>query len=269
MSRVLTSILLLLASAAPFAALAAPAVAAAPSDAPPQSVSVLVPIVGSVTGINNVRWKTDIDLYNDGRSEANVMLSLPTAPEQPFIFVSIAPGGGQHFSDIVASTFGMEATLSPLKITTIESSRSVRVLASVYGVHDADVSHPEPIALTNGTAYSPLRALNGLSFSDTFRTNIGLANLGDHEASFTLALQRIPGRSVAITGFKIAPNTLVQTSVQSLFPMITMGDDFAVIVETSAPDTYIYASVVSNDTNEMHFIQPAFSAPTEQQAASQ
>ncbi|HSY51771.1 MAG TPA: hypothetical protein VLC46_23415 [Thermoanaerobaculia bacterium] len=257
MSRALTPILLLLASAASYAA-----------EAPQQNVSVLVPIVGSVTGINNVRWKTDIDLFNDGKSEANVMLSLPTAPEQPFILVAIAPGAGQHFSDIVASTFGMDATLSPLKITTIESARSVRVMASVYGVRDTDATLPEPIAVTNGTMYSPLRSLNGLSFSDTFRTNVGLANLGDSDAWFTLALQRVPGRNVAVTSFKVASNTLVQTSVQSLFPMITMGDDFTVLVETSSADTYIYASVVANDTNQMHYIQPVFSAPADQQAGN-
>jgi hypothetical protein len=260
MARALIPVLLLLASSASYAALA--------DDGPP-SVSVLVPIVGSVVGINNVRWKTDIDLFNDARSEANVMLSLPTAPDQPFILVSLAPGAGQHFSDIVASTFGMEATLSPLKITTLDSARSVRVLASVYGVHDADVSLPEPIAVTYGATYFPLRALNGLSFSDTFRTNVGLANLGDHEASFTLALQRVPGRNVAVTRFNVAPNTLVHTSVQSLFPMITKGEDFTVLVETSAPETYIYASVVDNETNQTHFIQPTITAPMAQEAQNQ
>jgi hypothetical protein len=255
MARPLIPALLLLASAGAQAA------------EPPPSVSVLVPIVGSVVGINNVRWKTDIDLYNDARSEANVMLSLPTAPDQPFIFVSLAPGAGQHFGDIVASTFGMDATLSPLKITTIDSARSVRVLASVYGVHDADVSPPESIAITYGATYFPLRALSGLSFSDAFRTNVGLANLGDHEASFTLALQRVPGRNVAVTRFAVAPNALVHTSVQSLFPMITKGEDFTLLVETSSPDTYIYASVVDNETNQTHFIQPSLSAPMAQEAS--
>ncbi|HXA17820.1 MAG TPA: hypothetical protein VN380_12560 [Thermoanaerobaculia bacterium] len=251
MTRSLIPVLLLLASAGSHAA-----------ETQPQSVSVLVPIVGSVVGVNNVRWKTDIDLFNDGRSEANVMLSLPTAPDQPFIFVSIAPGSGQHFTDIVASTFGMDATLSPLKITTIDSARSVRVLASVYGVHDADVSTPEPIAVTYGATYFPLRSLNGLSFSDEFRTNVGLANLGDHEATFTLALQRVPGRNVAVTRFSVASNTLIHTSVQSLFPLITKGEDFTVLVETSSPDTYIYASVIDNETNHTHFIQPSVSAPS-------
>jgi hypothetical protein len=257
MARVLTSLLLLLAGAGAYAA------------DPPRSVSVLVPIVGSVVGINNVRWKTDIDLYNDSRSEANVMLSLPTAPDQPFILVAIPPSSGQHFEDIVAETFGMSEMLSPLKITTIDSTHSVRVAANVYGVHDADVTRPEPIAVTYGASYGPLRSLNGLSFSDTFRTNIGLANLGEHDAFFTLALQRVPGRNVAVTRYKVPPNTLVHTAVQSLFPVITMGDDFIVVVETSSPDTYIYASVVDNETNQTHFIQPATVALMPQQAQSQ
>ncbi len=257
MARVLTAFLLLAAASGTYAA-----------DAP-KSVSVLVPIVGSIVGQNNVRWKTDIDLFNDGRSEANVLLSLPTAPDQPFIFVTIPPGSGQHFSDIVAQTFGMDATLSPLKITTIESSRSVRVLANVYGVQGAEVSRPEPIAVTYGATYFPLRSLNGLSFSDAFRTNVGLANLGDHEAFFTLALQRVPGRNVAVTRYKVSSNALVHTSVQSLFPMITKGEDFTVVDETSSPDTYIYASVIDNETNQTHFIQPAIAAPTAQTALNQ
>ena len=256
MARVLTAVLLLLAAAAAEAA-----------EAP--SVSVLVPIVGSILGMNNVRWKTDVDLFNDSRSEANVMLSLPTAPDQPFIFITIAPGGAQHFSDIVASGFGMTEVLSPLKITTIESTRSVRVAATVYGIHDAEITRPEPIAITDSATYvPPLRALSGLSFSDTFRTNVGLANLGEHEAVFTLALQR-GGRNVAVTRYRVSANALVHTSLQSLFPMITKGDDFTVLVETSAPDTYIYASVVDNETNQTHFVQPSISSVQAQEARNE
>jgi hypothetical protein len=255
MARVLTAIFLLLAAAGCEAA-----------EAP--NVSVLVPIVGSIVGMNNVHWKTDVDLFNDSRFEANVMLSLPTAPDQPFIFITLAPGGAQHFSDIVASTFGMNEVLSPLKITTIESTRSVRVAASVYGIHDAEITRPEPIAITYSATYFPLRALSGLSFSDTFRTNVGLANLGEHEAIFTLALQR-GGRNVAVTRYRVSANALVHTSVQSLFPMITKGDDFTVLVETSAPDTYIYASVVDNETNQTHFIQPSISSVQAQEARNE
>ena len=56
--------------------------------------------------------------------------------------------------------------------------------------------------------------------------------------------------------------------MQSLFPMITKGDDFTVLVETSAPDTYVYASVVDNETNQTHFIQPSISTTQAQEAAA-
>lgn len=256
MTRVRTSVVILLLAA--FRAYAADE---------PHNVSVLVPVVGSIVGINGVQWKTDIDLFNDSRSAANVMLSLPTAPDQPFIFVTIPAGAGQHFPDIVGQTFGMDATLSPLKITTIDSNRSVRVGANVYGIRGTDVFRPEPIAVTYAASSFPLRALTGLSFSEAFRTNLGLANLGEHEAVFTLALQRVAGRNLAVTRFRVAANDLVHTSVQSLFPMITKGDDFTILVETSAPDTYIYASVIDNESNTTHFVQPSVGAAVSQQAA--
>ena len=40
------------------------------------SVSVLVPIVGSVVGANEVRWKTGVQLRNDTREEMFVALRL-------------------------------------------------------------------------------------------------------------------------------------------------------------------------------------------------
>jgi hypothetical protein len=36
-------------------------------------------------------------------------------------------------------------------------------------------------------------------------------------------------------------------SIQSLFPMISKGDDFTVVIETISRDTYVYASVIDNE----------------------
>src|SRR5207237_10378082 len=94
-------------------------IAAAPSGQTTQSVSVLVPIVGSVVGSDDVRWKTDLELHNDSREEMFVALSLPTAPTQPAIGFTLPPGGTQRFADLVADGFGMEAALSPLIVETM------------------------------------------------------------------------------------------------------------------------------------------------------
>jgi len=231
--------------------------AAAAHAAEPESVIVRVPVVGSVWGIGGVRWKTDVDLYNDTGHEVMVRLSLPATPSPDFV-ITVPPGGTQRFTDIAAEAFSVDSALSPLEIETFDSKRSIRVAATVYGVRGTDVLSPEPIPVDYSSGgYYPQRALNGLVSSVTFRTNIGLANLGEHEATFILALQRLAGRNLAISRITLQPNSLAHASIQSLFPMIAKGDDFTVVVETGSRDTYVYASVIDNITNEAKFIQPA------------
>jgi hypothetical protein len=232
------------------------AIAARAEDVP-ESVVVRVPVVGSVWGIGGVRWKTDVQLYNDSTRELMVRLSLPATAAPEFLF-PIPAGATQRFTDIAAEAFSTDSVLSPLEIETFETKRPVRVSATIYGVRGTEVFSPEPVPVDySGGAYFPQRALHGLSFSDTFRSNIGLANLGAQEATFLLALQRLPGRNVAVTRITLPPNALSHASIQSLFPLITKGDDFTVIVETGARDTYVYASVIDNLSNEARFIQPA------------
>ena len=227
------------------------------------SVRVLVPIVGSVVGANEVRWKTSVELHNDTRDEMFVALRLPTAPDSQAIAFTLPGGATQTFADVVTEAFGIDAALSPLEVETM-GKRSVRVTASVYAVSSAGVTKPEPIPIAYADATYPVRTLSGLSFSDAFRTNVGLVNLGDRDAEFTLALQRISGRNIAVARLTIPPTSLAHTSIQSLFPLITKGDDFMVVIETSAPNTYVYGSVIDNSTSEARFVQPAIGAPEAQ-----
>ncbi len=231
----------------------------------PASVRMIVPIVGSVLGANAVRWKTDVTLTNDARTPLFIALQLPTAPDQPAIAFTLPPGATQTFTDVIGQAFSMEDALSPLVVETM-GKRSVRVSASAYGIRGTDVTPSEAIPIEFSDVAFPIRTLSGLSFSDVFRTNLGLVNLGEREASFTLALQRIAGRNIAVTRISLPRNSLAHTSIESLFPLITKGDDFSVVVETDAPSTYVYASVIDNATSEAHFIAPSVGAPDAQYA---
>jgi hypothetical protein len=225
----------------------------------PQSVIRLVPVVGSVVGANDVRWRTDVELRNDTRQEVFVVLKLPTAPDQPAIAFTLPPGGTQRFTDVVGEAFGMDSALSPLIVETM-GKLSVLVSASVYGVRSDRITRPEPIPVSYIDASFAQRTLHGLLFSDLFRTNIGLVNLGEHEATFVLALQRLAGRNIAVSRMTIPSNSLSHTSIQSIFPLITKGDDFSLVIESSAPSTYVYGSVIENATSEARFITPAISS---------
>ena len=225
------------------------------SAAQEQLTSVVVPVVGNGAGPNAVRWKTDVELRNDMRQDVTITLMLPTVPDQPVIITSIPAGESLHYTDIVAEAFGLEAALSPLLVTTT-GRRSVTVRATAYGTRGAETLPLQPIAVNYGSTYFALRALPGLSFNDAFRTNIGLANLSEREAVFVLALQRLPGRNLAVARIPMPPSSLWHAAIQQVFPLIREGENFTVVVETNNPETHVYASVIENTTNIAKFVQP-------------
>jgi hypothetical protein len=245
MPRPILAILLLLCSAAAFA-----------QSEETRHVAVMVPVVGRVWGASGVHWRTDLELVNDTASPESILLSLPTAPDQPFMSFDLPPHGTQRFNDVIGQLFGLDRALSPLMVQT-EGIHSVRVNASVYAVQGDRVTSQEPIAIAYTDVFFPIRALYGLTFSDAYRTNIGLANLNDQDALFTIALQHVGGRNIAVTQLQVPANTLWHASIQSLFPLITKGEDFSVLIETGSRDTYVYGSVIANGTNEARFIQPS------------
>jgi len=247
---ILTVVLLLVAGAA--LAQTPPA----PAPAEPPSVMVMVPVVGRVWGASNVQWRTDLELLNDTAAPQSVLLSLPTAADQPFISFDLPPHGVQRFSDVIGQAFGLDRALSPLMVQTA-GVRSVQVTASVYAVSGDHVTAREPIAVTYTDVFFPVRGLYGLSFSDSYRTNVGFANLSEADALFTIALQHVTGRNIAVTQLVVPPSTLWHASIQSLFPLITKGEDFSLLIETGSRDTYVYASVIANASSEARFIQPA------------
>lgn len=235
--------------------------AQATSEANDAISTVVVPVVGSVTGVNGVHWHTDLELRNDQRTDISVMLTMPAAPDANFLMLPLVAGAAVRIDD-VAVALGVENGLSPLVVQT-NGRRSVVVRATAYGTRGDEAFPPQPIAINYGSSYFPVRTLNDLSFSDAFRTNLGLANLGDSAADFTLGLQRLAGRNLAVVRISLPPKSLWHMSIQSAFPLITAGDHFAVIVETSAPETYVYASVIENATNTARFVQAALGAPSD------
>ena len=220
------------------------AVPAAAQQDPPVSTAV-VPVVGSIYGAGVHLWKTDVELINDTGSPVAVALELVAVPGAALI-LDMPAGTAQRFNDIVGQAFGLELALSPLRVTTT-GRRSVTVRATAYAVKDTTISRLQPLGTSYRSDYAPFRALDGLGFADDLRTNIGLVNFSDREADFYLALQRLPGRDLAVTHVRVAPESLLHISIQALFPLIDEGEHFRVVVETPVRDTYVYASVIDNE----------------------
>ncbi len=218
-----------------------------------QEVTTIVPVVGTVFGPTMIIWRTDVELVNDAALPNDVVLELPASPDAFTIGFTMSPGEVKRFNDIVSEAFGLETALSPLRII---SRRPISVRANAYAVRGAEASPLQPIPQYPSQTWFPFRVLDGLAFSDSFRTNVGLVNFGEQDAEFVLALQRIPGRDLAVTHLRVSPGSIVHTSVQSLFPLITKGEGFLVVVETASRETHVYASVIENLDNAAKFIVP-------------
>ncbi|HUP45881.1 MAG TPA: hypothetical protein VM779_10250 [Thermoanaerobaculia bacterium] len=219
-----------------------------------EMTTVIVPVVGSALGGNMVTWKTDVELVNDSADEVIVVLE-PVGHDDRMIVESIEPGGYRRYPDLVGASFGLDGSLVPLVVRT-SGRRSVIVRATAYGIRGTETFPPLPIPVNYTYGWAPVRMLSGLAFNPDYRTNVGLANLGTHPVDVVLGLQRIAGRTLAVQRIAIPANTLRHVAIQSLFPMITKGADFSIVVETPSRDLHVYASVVENATNAARFVQP-------------
>ena len=231
------------------------AIALAGAAEEPPITTIVVPVVGNVLGENEVRWKTDVELQNTQREDLIVALE-PAGYEDRTIVETIEPGGVRRYTDVVQQAFGLDSLLAPLVVRTA-GRKPVTVRVTAYGVRGNETFPAMPIPIEYTPPFAPARVLEGLSFSANYRTNVGLANLGAKEAEVVLGLQRLPGRTLAMSRLKLGAGSLQHVSIQTLFPLITKGDDFSIVVETSAPDIHCYASVIENATNFARFIPPA------------
>ena len=218
--------------------------------------TAVVPVVGSVVGATMVRWRTDVEIVNDTGSDVDFALELPFAPELAEMATTLGRGQSLRYPDVTGQLFGLDHVLSPMLVRTF-GRRSVTVRASVYAVYpDGSPAPGQPVSTVYGGYDYPVRVLDGLAFSEDFRTNIGLVNFGERDAEFVLALQRIPGRTIASTAMRVRPGAMIHTSIQSLFPLISKGTGFLVVVETPARDTYAYASVIESATQAGTYVAP-------------
>jgi hypothetical protein len=215
--------------------------------------TAIVPVVGSVIGATNVVWKTDVEITNDTGGAVTTALELTGVPGAAMI-LDLAPGQSQHFTDVVTQAFGVDYALSPMRVSTT-GRRSVTVKATAYAMRGTGVSKLQPLATAYRSEWAPFRALDGLGFADDRRTNIGLVNFSDRDVEFLLALQRLPGRDLAVTHVRVGPESLLHMSIQALFPLISKGEDFRVVIETPVRETYCYASVIDNEQTGT-FVQP-------------
>lgn len=214
-----------------------------------------VPVVGSVRGLDDILWWTDVAVRNREAYDVEIVLTLPGVPDDPFYFTTVPAGGTISLPDVARSTFGVGSRLSPLRVTTI-GPRSVTVAAVVHGLTKDGPTDPQVLTVQYGDRRSQLESITGLTINETFRTNLGLVNPTDEEALVVLALQKLAGRNLAVVRQTLPPRTHLHVPMQSVFPLLSEADNLTLVIEHTNPGAYVYASVVSNATGNARYYGP-------------
>jgi hypothetical protein len=235
---------------------AGPLVAQEPPAADPSDPIVVsravVPAVGQIGGFKGVIWRSDVALYNDSPAPVTVVVSPLPLPEL-FQMFELPPGGTSIYTNVVDS-FGIGG-VAPLLVQTL-AQRSVTVYATAYGIFEGNPTPRQLIPVLYDELPPSIQQIRGLAMNEARRSNIGLVNLGEAPATFTLALQRLEERPLATLVVVVGPESSVHVPLNQLFPLVTEGTDLTLLVDSISPRTYAYGSVVRNDTHEAVFVQP-------------
>jgi hypothetical protein len=233
------------------------ALSTAPLEAQQDSgfATALVPVVGAVTGIGQVRWRAAVSITNRLPRQVDVILTLPTAPGEPFLMTSLAPGQQLVYRDISREAFGMENLIAPLLVHTLDRF-SVQINAVIEGDGPDGPVQAQPINTFYGLRFGPVVALPALASTDEHRTNVGLVNLGESEATFTMVLQRLEGRNLALQRITLAPQTMIHLSLRAIFPLLSDADNLTLLCESAGDNAYVFASVLRNDDHSGYVIGP-------------
>lgn len=209
----------------------------------------LLPVAGHVFGFSGTEWRTSIILVNDNAEEVDAAVSV-VGDEQAFLFTTIPPGQSYAFDD---QALGIAGRLYALEIVN-GGARPLRVGAAAFGFREGAPSSAQPLALVPLPTFPAAKLISSLTFNDTTRSNVGIANLEDEAVTISLAMRRLAGRNVATLQLTVPPRSLLHAPVQTYFPLVTEGEGMSVVVDAGGRAVVAYGSVVDNRTNAARFI---------------
>jgi hypothetical protein len=215
----------------------------------------VVPVVGSVQGGFNTVWRTEVTIENRTGQDQFVTLTLVSDPSESFFSTMMGVGESVTFGDVSQEAFGKAGLLSPLLVQTI-GDRSVSVRATTHAVRESEVIASHAVPVIYGKRPRGEMVLGPVTHDKEVRTNIGLVNLNETPVNFTISIQKVPGRSLAVNTLTVPPRGMVHSLVDVLFPLLEEGRDLMIIVDPSEGNAYAYASMIRNNDGSTRFFAP-------------
>lgn len=215
-----------------------------------------VPAVSHSPGALGSLWRTDVAAVNRGTGTASLTMTfVPGSGGSSTRSSTIGAGGTRLFADVLSTVFGVAADGKASGALRVASDQPLCLSSRTFNQGTSGTYGGFLPAVSSGDALSPGRTgiLPQLTRNASFRTNVGVANLG---AASVSARIRLYGTSGAAAGspvvVTVASGGLYQ--VDDVFGQAGAGDrDIAfATVEVTTPGglAWAYASVIDNRTGD-------------------
>jgi PKD repeat protein len=213
--------------------------------------------VGSVAhaaGSGGSAWRTNVAVVNRSASPATLTVTyLPYTGATPKVKTATLAAGATHeWTDILVSLFGLTDGKGTVQISSTQplfaTSRTYNQATSgTFGQ-----SYPA-LAETHAIAAGKIGVIPQLTNNSSFRTNLGVQNMGTATASVEVKLFASNGAQVgsAITLSPTAGHYVQQDKILDAAGAGTRALAYATVeVKTSGAKVWAYASVVDNNTGD-------------------
>lgn len=209
-----------------------------------------IPATAHAVGVGGSLWRTDVAVLNLDAVPGSVELRLHRSAGVSSRAFEIGAGRQQVFEDVLAALVDGDSSGS----LEIVSDRILSVRSRTYNETSTGTFGQglDGITSVSGLAAGGSAALIAIEENASFRTNLGILNMGDVEAGVNVTLFASDGSVVGNYVLQIPPGELRQDSrpFANRFGRTDVRGGSAEISVTSGAGVYAYASVIDNRTGD-------------------
>jgi PKD repeat protein len=229
-------------------------VSAAP---PPPRYVYVVPAVTHAPGLLGTTWRSDVAAVNLGGAAASLTFTfVPASGDTLTRPATLSSSGIREFADVLSSLFGFAASASSSGALQVASDQPLLIASRTFNLGTAGTYGgyiPAVAASSGGVVQGQTGYLPQLRKGPSYRTNVGVTNLGAATANVAIRLRGAGGSPVGSETLLTVPaGGFLQAT--DIFATSGAGDQeiaYATVeVRTPGGRFWAYASVIDNATGD-------------------
>ena len=258
----------------------------------PPPDSLIVPVVGHLSGANGSQFQSDVRVANTSAQPAKYQLNLTLTGTDgtqsgQSTSIQVDPGATMALDDILGNFFGIgtegsgatgmleirpltssastpQSSSSSVSIQTVASSRTYTTSAQgTFGQYIPAISLSQFIEKPSDTALSGVLTLQHLAQSAAYRTNLGLVEGAGESANVLVHVFNNAGTELTAVPLSLMPGEHKQLNYFLLRYGVAANDArIEIEVTSSTGRVSAYASVIDNLTNDPLLVPAVVKAAT-------